>query len=68
MRKLCPVYGSHSEDRAYQSAELNQQLFVGTYFEEKGISRNEEKKYKITKYKKLSIGEDWNQSQSDFQL
>lgn len=58
MRKLCPVYGSHSGDHAHQSAELNQQFFIGTYFEEKGISRNKVKKYKITEDKKLSVGED----------
>lgn len=57
MRKLCPVYGSHS-DHAHQSAELNQQFFIVTYFEEKGISRNKVKKYKITEDKKLSVGED----------
>lgn len=59
MRKLCPVYGSHSEDDAHQAAELNQQLFTETYFEEKGISRNKGKtKFQMTKHKKLSIGED----------
>lgn len=48
MRKLCPVYVSHSEEHAHQCAELNRQLFIGTYFEEKEISRNKGKK--ITKW------------------
>lgn len=58
MRKLCPVYGSHSEDDAHQSAELNQQLLIGTYFEEKGISRNKGGKKLRLPSKKLPIGED----------
>lgn len=58
MRKPCPVYGSHSGDHAHQSAELNKLFFIGTYFEENETSRNKVKKYKIIKYKKLSIGED----------